>query len=321
MAPHLTASEREVLSKRLYAGHSKAEIARSLRRDVGTIYRELNRNSLHGEYSAVRAQEFAEQRHRAARSRSRKMNRPEIRNYVFSHLKQYWSPDQIAGRLKREFPNEPARWISAPTVYKHLHGSVNLWAHFRQYLRGTPHRARRPKTPHARTIAARPDVINRRERVGDWEGDTIHGPIRGGGALLTLVERRTGYLELGQVRNLQSDTVMKAAGRWLKKHPASLRLSCTFDNGPEFSNHLLLHEKLQMETYLANPGCPWQRGTNEHTNRLLRQFFPKGMSLRDLPPATVARVAKSLNDRPRKRLGYATPSEAVTHASLAAIQT
>lgn len=303
-------------------GPPKAEIARQLGRDPSTIYRELRRNRWYDKYIAVKAQACAERRHRDARALSRKMSRSEIREYVYAKLKLYWSPEQISGRLQVEFPFDRRMRISRQTIYSHLASCPVRKKEFAPYLRGGRRRTRHPpRVPRDWSIASRPKVINDRERFGDWEGDTMRGPIRGGGALVALVERRSGYLELGKVANLQSSTVIAATRRRLQAHPTHLRISCTFDNGSEFTDHLKLREHLGLDTYFANPHCPWQRGTNEHTIRLVRQFFPKGMYLRDTPPSEVQRVTTSLNERPRKRLGFQTPTEVFITQCYRAIQT
>lgn len=320
MALHLTAEEREVISQMRYAKASKAEIARRLNRDPSTIFRELKRNGSGNHYRAVEAQRRAEARHRQARQRSRKMQRPELRRYVFEHLRQYWSPEQISGRLLRDFPEDRRLRISASTIYKYL--ATPLMRHiWRRFLRGSRHALRAPSTRPKTFIAARPDVINRRERFGDWEGDTMLGTRRRtDGALVALVERKSGYLELSKVVDRQSPRVIAAIERRLEQHPPELRHSCTFDNGPEFSRHERLQQKLQLATYFADPHAPWQRGSNEHVIRLVRQFFPKGKPLRRIAPRTVARVMDLLNDRPRKRLGYRTPREVLAEQRCRAIQ-
>jgi len=309
MARHLTFEEREAISQMHYAGHSQVEIARKLGRDPGTISRELRRNSRGGRYNAVWAQRLTEQRHREARRKSRKMDRPEVRDCVLSYLQQWWSPDEIAGQLRADSSDKPRPCISHETIYRFLRRKENrrVWGSF---LRGHRPRIRRPRRiPGAARIAHRPEVINRRERFGDWEGDTMLGSgRRDDGALMVLVERRSGYVHLRKVLNRQSATVIRAAEHCLEQHPAHLRLSCTFDNGAEFTEHARL-QKLGLETYFADPHSPWQRGTNENTIRLVRQFIPKGMSIRGLSHHEVARIETLLNERPRKRLGYRTPRE------------
>ena len=168
--------------------------------------------------------------------------------------------------------------------------------------------------PAAAAIAHRPEVIARRERVGDWEGDTIVGARRSGG-VVSLVERQTGYAVLAKVDQLTSAPVEQVIRRRLRPLPASRRLSITFDNGSEFAQHSRLTKALGIQVYFAQPHSPWQRGTNEHTNGLVRQFLPKGACFRDVTHPAVARIQSLLNERPRKKLGYLTPKEAFENAS------
>ena len=250
------------------------------------------------------------------------MDRPEIRDCVLSYLKQWWSPDEIAGQLRAAAPDQPRPCISHETIYAFLRRKENrrVWGPF---LRGHRARTRRPRrVPGGARMAHRPEVINRRERYGDWEGDTMLGTgRRDDGALLVLVERRSGYVQLSKVPNRQSATVIRAAERCLEQHPTHLRLSCTFDNGAEFTEHGRLHTDLGLEVYFADPHSPWQRGTNENTIRLVRQFIPKGMSIRGLSRHEVARIEALLNERPRKRLGYRTPRDVFWKQRELALQT
>jgi IS30 family transposase len=322
MARHLTAEEREVISKMLHAGSTQAAIAKELKRDPSTIYRERRRNGLGGTYVAVKAQAFAVRRHREARARSRKLNRPELREYVYAKLKLYWSPEQVSGRLRVDFPFDRLMRISRQTIYSHLASCPFRKKEFAPYLRGGRRRTRHPpQVPREWSIASRPPVINNRERFGDWEGDTMRGPSRSPEAVVALVERRSRYLELARVKNRQSRVVTAAIRKRLEPHPEHLRLSCTFDNGAEFTDHLKLREPLRLETYFARPHCPWQRGTNEYTIRLVRQFLPKGTDLRGVPPSEVQRIATLLNERPRKVLGFQTPAEVFTTQCYRAFQT
>jgi IS30 family transposase len=317
MAMHLTALEREQVAIWLQMRVSKAEIARRLGRHPCTIFRELKRNSVYDRYSdrrsyrAIAAQELSGQRRH--QPRTRKLQQPEIRRCVLHWLGKYWSPDQIAGRMRREIADRRLR-VSHQTIYDWIksddHGRL-----FRPFLRRSGMR-RRPRRS-ARAVAAianRPEVIARRERVGDWEGDTIVGAHRSG-ALVSLVERRTGFTVLAKVDRLASAPVEQAIRRRLQPLPESRRRSITFDNGLEFSRHGRLSKALGIAVYFAQPHSPWQRGINEHTNGLVRQFLPKGSCFRELTHAAVARLQSLLNGRPRKGLGYLTPKEAFEDAS------
>jgi IS30 family transposase len=230
----------------------------------------------------------------------------EVQQYVRERLAQAWSPDQIAGRLRRDFPDEPARHVSAPTIYAWIRRRAGRW---RRWLRrGGRRRPRRRNPPDYVSIKGRPDVINRRRRYGDWEGDTVVGLGRRT-ALLTLVERKSGLVRIGKMARFCSAAAMQVAEQCLQDLPQRLRRSATFDNGSEFAQHRTLHRRLKLAVYFAEPYRPWQRGANENLNGLLRQFFPKGTDFANVTQQQAARAEQLLNDRPRKRLNYLTPNE------------
>ncbi|WP_425615609.1 IS30 family transposase [Anatilimnocola sp. NA78] len=306
---HFTLVERQVLAQLVAMRATQQEMASCLGRDVRTIRAELKRNSRYGGYSACEAQRLSEQRRCQARQKCRKLRRPELVAVVTAGLRKRWSPDQIAGRLKRQFPCEPQRRCSSQTIYRWIDTDDfgYLWRRMlRNHKRRKP-RARQVKSP-AREIAGRPEIINLRERIGDWEGDTIVG--RGGRAsLVSLVERKTGFALLLPVENRCAPTVNNAIKRRLGTLPPEARHSLTFDNGSEFAGYQELMSSLSLDIYFATPRCPWQRGSNEHFNRLVREFFPKGTDLRGLNRRKLAEVQRLLNQRPRKRLNYQTPDE------------
>jgi IS30 family transposase len=163
-------------------------------------------------------------------------------------------------------------------------------------------------------------MINRRRRYGDWEGDTLVGANHRGG-IVSLVERKSGYTILSRVDRLGAEPVNQATCQRMRRLPKSLRRSVTFDNGPEFQGHVELSTRLGIDVYFAEPYCAWQRGTNENTNGLVRQFFPKGTDLARTPEQQISRVENLLNDRPRKRLGYRTPAEVFAQRRRIAIGT
>lgn len=306
---HLDALERGWIAHWLATEMPLQEIARALGRSVRTISAEIKRNSCGGVYLACDAQQLAERRRHEARAKSAKMKRPEIREFVTAKLRLRWSPDQIAGRLKREFPHDPRRRISAPTIY-HWLATDDHGASWSRLLRGRKRRKPRAISPEKQhcAIAGRPEIVNARERVGDWEGDTIVG-WGGRASLVSLVERVSGYAELIAVENRLSATVIGAVQRRLRPLPPETRKTLTFDNGSEFANYAELTAGLGLDIYFAAPHCPWQRGSNEHFNRLVRDFFPKGTDLRGLNRRKLAEVQRLLNQRPRKRLEYQTPDE------------
>lgn len=319
---HFRAEEREVISQLLAAGQSIPRIAKFLHRHPTSIHRELGRNGPQAQYCAVHAQQRAERRRTAARVKSRKLNRPEHRRYVEQRLRKCWSPDQIAGRSRREFPENPRLMLSHQTIYAWLARDDHRrrWIVFlRRY-----HRRRRQARPAGRTDRAleqRPEIINQRGRFGDWEGDTIVGSGRHGGALVSLVERKSGYLALLPVPGRKAEPVQRAISGRLRQLPAELRRSLTLDNGSEFARYAELEAAAGLDVFFTDPHSPWQRGTNENTNGLVRQFFPKGTDLSQVSRYKVAKAEKLLNDRPRKRLNYQTPSEVLEAQRLHALHT
>ena len=311
MASHLTLEEREVIAHMHRAGKMQSQIADRLGRDKSTISRELRRNRSRNGYWAVAAQRKAERR-RSERPWTAKMQRPEVRRYVSERLRWRWSPDQIAGRSRSDFPDDRRRQVSPPTIYAWIRAEQARGKQWQRYLRRLGRKRRewekRGRLPTTVSIEGRPAVVDRRTRFGDWEGDTIVGANRRGGAV-TLVERKSGYLLLGKVPNLQAATVRQAAAKRYATTPAALRKTLTLDNGKEFAEHEQLQVEAALKIYFAKPYSAWQRGTNENTNGLVRQFFPKGTDLANTPEHQFTKVQQLLNDRPRKRLGYRTPNE------------
>jgi IS30 family transposase len=284
---------------------SHAEIARTMDRDRSTIGRELKRNKGARGYRPKQAQRLADQRRLSSR-RPSKMDDPDVKEYVEERLKRRWSPEQITGRMRRDLPGQPRRWLAPQTIYNWINSRAREWR--TALRRGGRPPERRGKLTDCVRIDGRPDVINRRRRYGDWEGDTIVGKGRRN-ALVTLVERKSGYLRVGRADDLKAATITEVTRRRMKDLPRSLRRSVTFDNGKEFAEHRRISEALGLEVYFASPYRSWQRGTNENTNGLIRQFFPKGTDFSRVSHQAVARVERLLNERPRKRLGYRTPRE------------
>jgi IS30 family transposase len=305
MANHLTFQERQFLYRLKRKGKTNPEIAELMGRDRSTIHRELKRNMGQRGYRPKQAQRLAEERRLASR-RPHKMDEPDVHQYVQDRLEKCWSPEQIAGRVQCDYPRAPARWLSRQTIYDWIESRAPEWQ--RLLRRGGRPPEKRGKLTDCVRIDGRPDVINRRRRYGDWEGDTIVGKSRHS-ALVTLVERKSGYVRIGRVDSMKSDRTMRVAKRRMKDLPSALRRSMTFDNGKEFAEHRRLTRELGLDVYFADPYASWQRGTNENMNGLLRQFFPKGTDFTQISHRTVACVEQLINERPRKRLGYRTPAE------------
>jgi IS30 family transposase len=283
----------------------KAEIARIMGRDRSTIYRETARNSGGRGYRPKQAQRMAQERRLASR-RPRKLEDPEVHGYVEERLEKLWSPDQIGGSSRLDFPRQPRRWLSRQTIYNWIEAKAPAWQELLR--RGGRPPERRGQLRDCVRIDGRPDVINRRRRYGDWEGDTIVGKGRRS-ELVTLVERKSGYTRIGRGDDMSATTTRRVMTRRMKGLHASLRRSMTFDNGKEFAEHGKFAKACDLDVYFALPYRSWQRGTNENTNGLLRQFFPKGTDFSRISHHEVARVERLLNERPRKRLGYKSPAK------------
>lgn len=311
---HVTANERELLADLLMLQFSKAAIGRCLKRDVSTVFRELRRNPCAAGYVPAEAQRQAAARHTHRRC---KMKQRCLAREVKKRLRLRWSPDQIAGRAEREFFDIPRRRISRQTIYTWLKTPAGRpYRVFLRFYRAKPRQVRH--VAKHRLIANRPAVINDRDRYGDWEADTIVGPrgVHSRPVLYSLVERASGYLQLAWGANRENETTIRILRKRLSRQPPSWRRSVTTDNGKEFANLAELERLLHIQTYRADPYKAWQRGTNENTNGLIRQFFPKGTNFRKVHPKRVRIVETLLNNRPRKRLGYQTPLELKTkHAS------
>jgi IS30 family transposase len=319
MAPHLTLEEREVIAQMRFSGRSQADIARSLGRAESTISRELRRNRSRNGYWPVAAQKKADLR-RSCRPRKPKLSDPDVKRYVQQRLRRYWSPDEIAGRSRLDFPRDRRRQVSHQTVYTWIESQRTVGRDWRHCLRSSgwkrPNRRNCGRIPACTSIERRPAIVDRRGRYGDWEGDTVVGANRHGGAV-TLVERKSRYLLLGRVVDLKAATVRRSAVALYRTTPLALRKTLTLDNGKEFSEHQQLEAEAFLKVFFAKPYCAWQRGTDENTNRLVRQFLPKGTDLAKLPEHRFTKVQHLLNDRPRKCLGYRTPREVLGSRLLA----
>ena len=313
---HLSESERTVIFYLQMDNRSKAEIARTLGRHRSTIGRELVRNvSAWGQYLPDLAQQRASRR-RQGRQR-RRTGDEALMTHVDRKLRAHWSPEQIAGRLKVQPPKHLAGGsISHATIYRWIWSDRRRAERFRPYLRIAWKKRRKPygkaskrgQIPGRVSIDERPAVVDRRERIGDWEGDTVVGQGRGG-YVLTNVERMSRYIV---ARKLDAATAEAAeAGLYaaMRRLPAGKRRTQTFDNGREFSRHESIAARLGVAVYFAHPYSSWERGTNENTNGLLRQYLPKKTDFSVLTDWQLASYIWQLNNRPRKCLNYRTAAE------------
>lgn len=308
---HLTLDERETIAKMHSSGLGPRAIGRALNRSPSTISRELSRNSSGDSYSshAAHAQSLSR---RSQRPLSRKLDHQPLATEVRRMMGCCWSPDAVSGRLRREHPDDRRMHVSHQTIYRWFWSNSDIQEDLSDCLRHGRYRARRSgrQAPIRNRIGIRqrPDVVDRRSRVGDWEGDTIVGKGHRG-YVATFVDRRSGYLVASRMRDKRAASLNRAAERAFRDIPAIARQSLTVDNGTEFAKHEALSRRLALPIYFADPYSSWQRGTNENTNGLLRQFLPKTEELFDLPPTVLAFHVDRLNNRPRKRLGYLTPEE------------
>jgi len=313
----LTVEDREEISRGLVAGESFAAIARGLARPTTAVSREVNANGGRGKYRAWAAEQRAVER--AARPKTAKLagNR-RLRAVVEGWLAKRWSPEQIADQLRREFPDEPEMWVSHETIYQALYvqGRGALRKDLTVCLR-TGRARRKPRATRQDTgwrnelinISERPAEAEDRAVPGHWEGDLIIGQASQS-AIGTLVERTSRFVVLLHLPDDHgAEAVRDALIRQIPTLPAQLWRSLTWDQGTEMARHAEFTVATGVEVYFCDPHSPWQRGTNENTNGLLRQYFPKGTDLSVYSQPALDAVARELNERPRKTLAGMTPSE------------
>ncbi len=314
----LSLAEREEISRGIVAGRSLRSIASSLGRAPSTVSRELRRNGGLRRYRANQADQAAWDRAKRPKSCKLVENRALAR-VVASKLRLEWAPDQIAGWLKRAYPGNEAMQVSHETIYKSLFIQARgaLKKELLQYLRKTRvMRRSRHKTLKGEGLGQITNTVSIRERPaeaedravpGHWEGDLMFGSNNS--QIATLVERQTRYVMLVKVKSKDTKTVINALIKHSHKLPRELYKSLTWDRGSEMADHQKFSLATDIKVYFCDPQHPWQRGSNENTNGLLRQYFPKGMDLSNVHQNRLNAVAKRLNDRPRKTLGYYSPAE------------
>ena len=314
----LTLAEREDISRGIIAEHSVRSIAASLGRSPSTVSREINRNGGRRRYRANKAEQAAWDRAHRPKSCKLVQNRALAR-VVASKLKKLWSPNQIAGWLKHRYPNDENFQVSHETIYRSLFIQARgaLKKELLQHLRRT--RAMRRSCHHTQktddhgrisntiSISERPASAEDRAVPGHWEGDLISGTRNT--HIATLVERHTRYVMLAKVDGKDSETVINALIKQAHKLPRELYKSLTWDRGSEMADHRRFTLATNIDVYFCDPQNPWQRGSNENTNGLLRQYFPKGTDLSVHTQTKLNAVARQLNERPRKTLDYETPAE------------
>jgi IS30 family transposase len=314
----LSLAEREEISRNLVNGLSMRRIAARLERAPSTVCRELARNGGGCGYRAVRAEERAWDRARRPKACKLSSN-PLLRRAVRRLLRLNWSPEQIAGWLRRHHPEDKAFWVSHETIYRSLFVQARgvLKKTLIEHLR-THRSIRRSKHATAKgdgrgeivdmvSIRERPASVEDRAVPGHWEGDLLSGTHHS--HIVTLVERQTRYVMLAKIATRDTRAVIAALIKQSKHLPEELYKSLTWDRGKELADHKRFTLATDIQVYFCDPQSPWQRGTNENTNRLLRQYFPRGTDLSVHSQARLNSVARQLNERPRKTLGYYSPAE------------
>jgi len=315
---HISSSQRNELSALFRAGLKQNKIAKLLGKSPSAISQELKRNPAATKmgYDAGVAKANTKQRRIIANQRFRKIeNNVWLRNYIVKKTKKYWSPEQISGRLEKKWPEDRNRQIGKDSIYKFLYAErKDLVKYLRcqkgKYRRryGTRIREKQREALKKRRIDQRPEIVEKRGRIGDWEGDTIVGKERTK-QILTHVERKSGLL-LGN--KLEFSTAEETKNKTIErfdKIPKNKKYTSTYDNGTTFSEHEMTEKKTGIEIYFAWPYHSWERGANENANGLLRQFFPKKSSFAMITQEAIDEACRLINNRPRKRLGYLTPNE------------
>lgn len=322
---HLNLQERITIFYLQQMGLSFRAIGCRLGRHHTTIAREYRRNAPpHSNYWYGSAQAFAEHRRAIPRHRRRAEHAPLVA-YVHDKLEEQWSPELIAGRLRRDYPRASAMRISAECLYQWLFKDALNGGQLYRHLRRR-HRRRKPRTA-GRTrglirnrvgIEHRPAGARNRSRYGHWEGDTVEGR-KGTGRIATYVERKSRYLVAFKLPDKTASKLSLGTIAALTQLPASFRRTMTVDNGKEFAAFESTDQALNMSTFFANPHAPWERGTNENTNGLLRQYFPKGVDWSKVSAQALASAVDKLNNRPRKCLAYRTPLEVLASIGCGAL--
>jgi transposase, IS30 family len=316
----LTLNERIIIQTLLGENKSKSYIAKHLNRNRSTITREVNTWIIKpsDDYDATIADFFAKQEYLNKRNLDKINTYKRLKAFVYRGLLSGFSPEQIGGRIKVLYPNDPIMSISYEAIYQHI------YRHRQSYLGKKlimllpyHHHKRREKRKFCKNRVRIKDQVNIRQRpqhvelrleVGHWEGDLMIG-VGQKSAIGTIVERKTRYTLVIELSNRKSETVTQQFAKYLNALPKYIVKSMTYDNGMEMANHQWLTNNTGMDIYFANPYSSWERGTNENTNGLIRRFFPKGTDFNKITIEQLKQAQLALNNRPRKILGYKTPNE------------
>jgi IS30 family transposase len=318
----LNFDEREELSRYLVLDYSYRQIALCLNRSVSTISRELQRNQAHRwGYRAVTAQRRAGRIMRQSRRKLKLETNELLRTFVLEHLELRWSPQQIARRLRILYPDDMSMRVSHETIYAYLyvHPRGLLKRRLVKQLR-RKHKKRRIRDKARRksypiqdyiSIDERPAEVKNRKVAGHWEGDLVMGVLNKS-AIGTLVERTSRLTLLVKLPKKDASSVCAAFTRKFNRLPNQFKRSLTYDQGQEMADHKVFTEQTKVKVYFAHPHAPWERGTSENTNMLIRDFYPKGTDFSKITAGQLQKVQDMLNDRPRKVLNFYTPREVFT---------
>jgi len=312
-------NDREEISKGIWANERFSTIARRIGRPVSTVSREVwSNNKYRWYYSAQKAQERSDLLRKQGRHPGKLDMNCRLREYVYEKLGLEWSPEEIANRIKLDYPQDNTMRISHETIYQHLYclprGELKkeLMRGLRQERKMRQNRKyahyKRQRIPDIISISERPKEVEGRIVPGHWEGDLIVGKDHQS-AIGTLVERTTRTTLIFPLKTKDAFAVREAMAKAFKKIPRQFKKTLTYDRGTEMSQHKLFTEDTKIKVFFADPHSPWQRGTNENTNGLIRQYFPKGTDFSEISVKRIKEVESRLNSRPRKTLGYLTPSE------------
>jgi IS30 family transposase len=316
MYQHLTLKERYQIWSFFESGKSRTQIAREIGRSVSTISRELNRNKSPGKnYDPEKAEELAKERKQNAHKHERFTEK--MKKIVEEKIKTGWSPEQVSGYCKKH----KVDMVSYETIYQHIRVDKENGGMLYKCLRHAKKRRKkygaeekRGQIKNKRSIDERPVIVDQKKRVGDWEADTIIGHNHRG-CIVTLVERKTKLTLMANSKNKKAENVKNCIIRLLEPFK-NVSHTITFDNGKEFAKHEEIEKQLGIKTYFAHAYSSYERGLNENTNGLIRQYLPKKTDLRNVPDFFLASIVRDLNTRPRKTLDFASPIEAFAEMRL-----
>ncbi len=315
----LTFAEREEISRGIWAYEKFATIARRIGRPTSAVSREVRNNTKYRWcYRAEKAQEKTKENRRKSGRKKKMETNLKLKNYVYENLRGEWSPEEIANRVQQDYPQDKTMRISHETIYQYLYclPRGQLKAELMKGLRQERKMRQPRKYAHYRrqriqdiiSISERPREVEARVVPGHWEGDLIVGKNHAS-AMGTLVERTTRLTLLVPLKTKDAFAVRAGMARAFKKVPQQFKKTLTYDRGLEMSQHKLFTQETKIQVYFADPYSPWQRGTNENTNGLIRQYFPKSADFRAIPLSAIREVERRLNSRPRKTLEFYTPAE------------